>query len=187
MIRNLFIIFLVACLLLTACTKCGRQHTYRVDGIENFSIADSSMGLCADLIPDGFIDEFDYIEADYHYRLTEKSIGYEVCEEAIVYFKYSDEVYEKAKNYVWENMLLSNKVVITYNNYHFWDNYINITGGYDFPDQFSRVAYNDESKTLVFIAFYYSSSDLSEEATLAQSDYGAFLEKHYGEWYSFDE
>ena len=186
MIRNLFIIFLVACLLLTACTKCGRQHTYRVDGIENFSTADSSMSLCRKLIPEGFIDEFDYIEADYHYRLTEKSMGYKSCETIIMYFEYSDEVYEKAKSYVWENMLLSNKVVASYKNYHFWDNYTNGTGGHDFPYRFSRVAYNDERKTLVFIAFDVS-VELFSEAALAEEDYGAFLEKYYGEWYSFDE
>lgn len=173
-------LFLSFCILLTSCTS-----TYHNDGIENFNKGDSSVSLCQNLIPDGFIDKFEYIEADYHWFGTEKFIGIEARESVIIYFKYSDKIYDEAKNYILENMLLSNKSTAEYGNYKFFDNYTNGTS-YHFPHGFSRIAYNDNNKTIVSIAFDVS-AELYGDAKLAEEDWGAFLKKYYGEWYSFEE
>jgi len=178
--KSFIVLFLVISILLTSCTS-----TYHNDGIENFNKGDSSVSLCQNLIPDGFIDEFEYIEADYHWFATEKFIAVEARETVIMYFKYSDEIYNEAKEYIVENMLLSNKITAEYGNYKFLDNYTNGTS-YKFPYSFSRVAYNDANNTLVFIAFNVS-AELYKDAALAREDWGAFLGKYYGEWYSFEE
>jgi hypothetical protein len=172
---------------LTSCTS-----TYRSDGIENFSKGDSSVSLCQNLIPDDFIDKFEYIEADYHWFSTEKFIAIEARETVIMYFRYLDETYEEAKKYVLDNMLLSNDSTEIYGNYNFLDNFGNGNliedgiGTFKFPYNFSRVAYNDNNNTLIFMAFAVS-VELYDEAELASEDWGAFLKKYYGEWYSFEE
>ena len=126
---------------------------------------------------------FEYINADYHWICDEPFIGYRVCERAIFYFQYDENVYEEAKRYTLENMMLSDTVTEVYGNYIFYDN---LKGNDDFPNKFWRVAYNDNNHTLVFVAFYVS-VELYDEAKLAEEDWGAFLEKYYSEWYSFEE
>ena len=56
----------------------------------------------------------------------------------------------------------------------------------NYPKAFKRVAFNDANHTIVFLGIY-TSDKMIKELEQDLLDWGAFLKKYYGEFYSFDE
>ena len=178
--KRKFLILLLCCMLLSSCAKSFRNFQ---SGLENFHPANSDHGLCNGLMPDDFIDSFEYLDGNYYKEYNSSGLFRNVCERSLVYFEYDDTVYNDAKSYVTENLILGETTFATHGGYSF---FINKTREYDtgYPRNFNMYGYNDEKNTLVFLGFYVS-VELYEEVDELSADWPAFLEKYYGEWYSF--
>ena len=185
-----FYVIVLICVLLFACSSCNEK--YGLDGIENFQENHSDYELNVFLLPTkDFIREFEYVDIDYHYRAeyeTYFSIG--GTERTLVVVEYRQEVYEKAKAYCLQNLQLSETNIIEYCDYTFIEN-IALPINQDrygqinsFPKWFNMFAYNDELKTLIFIGFY-SPDYTSADAQNVRDNWGAFIEKHFSDIYSF--
>ena len=174
------LILSLCCLLLSSCAKDFQNFQ---SGLENFHSANSDHGLCDGLIPDDFIDLFEYMDGTYYKEYTSSGLFRDVCERSLVYFEYDDITYNNAKSYAIENLILDEKQFAEYGGYSF---FTNKTREHDtgYPRNFKVYGYNDENNTLVFLGFYVS-VELYEEVDALANDWPAFLEKYYGEWYSF--
>ena len=176
---------IIICVFLCSCGTSIEKH-----GLENFGIADSSESLCSKIIPEDFINMFEYENGDYYYSFRETFVAYESCDKAILYFQYDTETYVNAKAYAMENLSLSHELVAKYNNYYFYDNYNVISAELEiesnnYPYYFVRFAYNDEKQILVFIGFSVS-MELYDEVDEVSDDFGQLLERYFGEYYSFE-
>ena len=181
--KKVFLMIMLTALL------CSCSYHYTDRGLENFSVNDSSVGLCRGLLPDDFMDEFSYANGDYFYSANEES-AISFCEEKVlIYLQYDNIVYQNAKKHAMDNLMLSESVAI-YNGYFFYNNDTPASLGNDhldsknYPYEFVRFAYNDNNNTLIFMGFSVT-ADLQSEVDEVADDWGAFLEKYYGEWYSF--
>ena len=179
-----FVILLCLCLT----SSCNSKSEYVERGLENFGPNDSECGLCSYLIPENLIQQYAYVDGNYYNEWgTYRIIG--GWEKVLVYIQYDINTYSEAKKYVMDNLFLSESHVAEYNDYYF---FINETPSKTdpnlspekFPYDFLRFAYNDNNNTLVFIGFCVS-MELYEEVDAVADDWPAFLEKYYGEWYSF--
>ena len=178
--KRKFLILLLCCMLLSSCAKSFRNFQ---SGLENFHPANSEVGVCDCLIPSEMISSFQYLNGNYYKEETASGFYRNICERALVYFEYDDTTYNDAKSYATENLILNENVFTEYNGYVF---FINETYQHDtgYPRKFKVYGYNDEKNTLVFLGFYVS-VELYEEVDELSADWPAFLEKYYGEWYSF--
>ena len=174
--KKIIIFILFVCLFFNS---CGYHH--EVQGLENFDVNESDVELCQGLIPDNFIETFTYKDGNYFFSTSEKAPAFVVCERVFLYLQYDDDIYLKAKQYAMEELALSDDMVVQYNNYMFYDNNVNSNR---FPYRFKRFAYNDSNNTLIFIGFDVS-VELYSEVDEAINDWGIFLEKYYGEFYTF--
>ena len=177
--KKVIAIILIICFTCLFLSSCGSN--YVIQGLENFSVNTSSVGLCDGLIPDNFIEMFTYKDGNYFLSMSEKMPGFEVCERAFMYLQYDDDVYLMAKQYAMENLALSDDMAVQHNDYIFYDNDVDSN---KFPYSFKRFAYNDSNNTLIFIGFDVS-MELYSDVDEAIGDWGGFLEKYYGEFYTF--
>ncbi len=159
--------------------------------IDSYTQATCSFGLTSNLFPsEDYITAFEYEEADYAY--------YDSCDfvwgyaKAFAYFQYSEEEYQKAKDFCLNTIPLDSKTY-EYGGYCFSE-YLcytikDETGEWipqsRFPEHFNMVGYNDEKCILVFIG-YYNGDPESAEKSLAQTDFGAFLTTVFSEYFNFD-
>lgn len=182
---KIIIIILLISLFLNSCAL----H-YTKQGLEEFSADASDYGLCRGLIPENFIEKFSYVKGDFFIAFSEKAPFIATCERVLLYLKYTDDVYLDAKKYAMENLILSENCVAVFENYIFYNNITPVNfeqdhlDGSRFPRSFVRFAYNDENNTLLFIGFDVS-MELYDEVDSLANDWGAFLEKYYGEFYDF--
>ena len=66
------------------------------------------------------------------------------------------------------------------------DNFKHTLNSENYPYNFLSFSYNDSLNTLVFFGMYVGHGDsLRAEIDAVADDWPAFLEKYYGEWYSF--
>ena len=172
---------IIICITLNIFTSCG--YSNYIEGIENFSILDSDISLCRQLIPVGFIENFEYINGNYHYSTNEKYPLMYACDRVIIYFQYDPMKYWEAKDYAMTNLTLEDNEFSEYNGYHFYLNKSEFDST-QFPNMFNCIAYNDTNYTLVFIGFGVS-VELFEEASIATTDWATFLEKYFCEYFSF--
>ena len=185
--KKIAIVLLFVCLFLTS---CGFQHEER--GLENFDKIDSDVSLCQNLIPDDFISLYNYIDGDYYFSTSEKAPFYKVCDKALIYLAYDEITYELAKKYAMDHLNLSESSVEIYNEYYFYDNHTPEKNGRthlsneNYPYAIIRFAYNDSNHTLIFIGFTVS-VELYDEVDEIADDWGAFLDRYYGDWYDFSQ
>ena len=55
-----------------------------------------------------------------------------------------------------------------------------------FPGYFDAFGYNDETRTLIFLSFYGGGKRENKYVELGNSDFPAFLDHYYGEWFDWD-
>ena len=63
----------------------------------------------------------------------------------------------------------------------FTGNYVSL-----FPEQFSAFGYNDEAGTLVFLRFWGYGKKESPYIERGNTDFGAFLDHYFGEWFDWE-
>ena len=175
--KLLIVIFIMVCLFLNS---CGFDDTYKISGLENYHPANSEAGTSDGIMPDDFLNKFDYISGDYHFiEENAFSLGKPYLDRSILYLSYDSTVYSDAKQYAMDHMKLSDNIVEEYNGYVFYDNYVD--DDFSFPEEFKRFAYNDTNNTLVFIGFFESG------VYNCPTDWVTFLEEYYGDWYDFSQ
>jgi len=184
-IRIIAIIFvLILCLSLCSC------WSVYVQGIDKFSTEVSTVSLTRYIMPEDFLEKFDYIQGDYFY--SDESNLKEHYERALIYVEYEEIIYDHAKQYVIENLKLSEDQVYTSNSYIFYENNTAEDDGLDFlsndmfPCVWMSVAFNDELHRIVFIGFT-ADDELGDEVETFTNDYGVFLNEYFKEFYDFSE
>ena len=174
---------------LISCTEPTEKR-----GISNYHIANSESSLSLRLLPsDDFLEKFDYVDGDYYYisRETIISLG---DEQEIMYLVYEEDIYDDAKDFVFQRLLLSKEHRYSYNGYEFIENIGQLEGrdpnvvNDRFPYWFNMVAFNDEKQTIVFLGFNMPEKLLTAEIEqlLTFEDMGAFLKKYFS-FYDFDK
>ena len=187
-IKTALVIFMLCSVVLM--TSCG--YTVYDEGIENFAECDSTIEIWANLMPmhHKFIDMFEYTDADYFYHDTAVAPGYRHIERVLVRLEYDSAVYEEAKEYCQENMVLSENNSFEHNGYIFIENIKNLqtasTHLCDYPRAFQMFVYNDSNCTLLFVGFYCTIEVKNEVEKAIEEGWGTFLKKYYGEYYSFE-
>ena len=179
----------VCCLFFSSCSAIFADDADGERGLEAFHPNYSDFEVNRYIIPEGFIDEFEYLDGNFYHMETSILFALYACDRTLLYFEYDSETYFEAKAYAMENLILSDAPIHEYNGYSF---YLNETaskddhflGGHFYPHQFLSFSYNDEQNTLVFLGFLVS-VELHDEVDAVADDWPAFLEKYYGEWYSF--
>ena len=179
-----FIIALVVILLLTGTYLLTDKEN---SGIENFSTADCSLSLTANLFPsDAFLQEYPYLDGDYSYRYDGGLFQSRATACASV--KYAPEVYDQAKEFCFQQFSVEDKHCFTAGGYRFMEHLchtqVNEQGVREtacgYPGFFNMFAFNDSSQTLLFLG-YYSSEENDEIAKLAETDFGAFINDSFSD------
>ena len=164
---------------------CFTSDPLERDDLKDFSPMCSNYGVTRDIIPENFIDNFAYTNGYFCYFCYGKSSLFSISDRALLYFEYDNETYYQAKEYVFENLNLSDSPVEEYNEYVFYDNYTG-TLPINFPYSFMRVAYNDSNNTLIFIGCYMS-SDFDQNIDELSNNWEEFLKRYYNNWYDFSQ
>ena len=190
---RLLVLFIIAsCLLFSACNIA--PSVYSVTGIENFRKEDSNLSLNQCLLPsEFFLKLYKYEEADYYYRdKYTPVVMVPSCEQSFVRLRYDEENYQVAKEACLEEMRLSEQNIFEYNGFTFIEN-IALHYGSDvmkdgvntkYPYYFNMFVYNDQTQELIFMGFY-GGTLYQEESSIALTDWGAFLDKYYSDFYDF--
>ena len=173
---------ILLCIVLVILTSCGTVVEIR--GLNNFSTVDSSVGLCSQLIPEGFLENYPYIRGDYFYKFEEEMIAYNVEDKALMYLEYEEQEYFKAKEHAINSLSSSEEVPWVCNGYYFLKN--DKLSEWDFPRHFSHLVYNDEKQILIFFAFSVS-TELYDSVVEDSKDFESFLKKYFGEFYDFSD
>ena len=143
------------------------------------------------------INDYPYADADYWYSYTEDSPYYNILDRGLYYFEYeTNEDYQVAKSYCKNSIgYLSDEITEEYNGYLFYDYYAKYQEAYpeqnydptkNFPEDFKRVAFNDQRRAIVVFGIYTSDKhnvEISEDVL----DWGGFLHKYFFEYYDFGE
>ena len=166
------------------------MQTVSADGIENYREAQSSMDVNRSLLPgEDFPERFPTVDADYHYReyYNQYSLSPDT-ERSIVVCRYEPEVYGQAKAYCLTNMELSDENRKEYRGCVFAEN-LRMTDQRTWDIWFNYLGWNDETHCLIFLGFHENSETegYAEDQRLISDDWGAFLEKHFSEFYDFSE
>ena len=141
--------------------------------------------------PDGnFIKEFDYVKGNYWRRVYGGILASNYQENLLIYMQYDVDTYIGAKTYAIENLILSEEPIYEYNGYVFYFNDTatknkHFLNSNNHPYSFLAFSYNDDLNMLVFFGMYASGKSVESEIDAVADDWPAFLEKYYGEWYSF--
>lgn len=190
LVKILLPIVIILVLGIVVCTKPIMKD--QVSGIENFSPADSTLSLCQKLFPSNdFLQQFAYEEGDYQYYFNGKLVGGQATAFAVL--KYDAEQYQAAKEYCVQQFEPTDEHQYQVGNFvfqeHLCHNGKNSEGKYvpscHYPKIFNMFAYNDSEHTLLFIGFY---SDADPSITsLALTDFPAFYEQYFGQYYSLKE
>ena len=197
--KRLMAILLCCLMVLTLCS-CGDRFNgekysekFNVDGIENFDKFEGSIEINQYILPsDTFLEEFNYLDIDYHYRNNFKTIfSIFGTERSLITIHYEQEEYQQAKEYCLQNMQLLESNRVEYNGYVFIDNVKlktlrnnNITRS-EFPHYFNMFGYNDDLNCLVFIGFF-GEDYWVDDAQQVKDNWGAFLEKHFSDVYDWN-
>ena len=184
------IVFVIIILLVTiTLTSC---FPYKIRGISEFNVGNSSVTICEKLLPnEGFSEKFNSFNKDYLYYYAGYNFDLRMYESALMYFQYDKETYALAKNEMLNLCILSQETQFNYNEYNFYRNITDLNETYEklngFPYEFNMIAYNDTLNTLVFMGFRISKhiSNEKEEEIFEFNDFGLFL-KEYFWFYDFN-
>ena len=106
---------LMCVILLIQLSSCSDYIYYTKSGIENFNYNDSNAALTQSLMPQGFLELYDYVDGDYEYGELSTLWAREI---AIVSVVYDADVYMQAKQYILEHMDVADESE-TYSGYTF--------------------------------------------------------------------
>lgn len=166
------------------CSACG-THLYH-EGMDEYYREISSIGLTKYLIPDDFLEEFEYVDGYFYYKLDEPLPLTHTVEATLMYLCYDDAVYGEAKNEVlsaFEIDIEADEVIGSYGRYDF---YVNKKSRYETNSQhFNAFTFNDNTKTLIFIGFDTADKlyDFEDNKIVDFDD----LLKTYFPWYDFED
>lgn len=165
---------------------CSTSSGY-IHGIESFAIDyPSDYELNVYIIPsEDFLKEFEYLNADYSFSFCyEGIINWHDTEASAILIKYTPSIYERAKDFCFRNMMLSNTPIVEYEGFVFYDN-IELAVAQEryhtvhvFPKYFNSFAYNDNTNELLFLG-YYNSDLTSEDSKNVLSNWNDFIENNF--------
>lgn len=205
--KRTFIFLLLCCIMMSSCQSKDTNELKGERGIENYSEHNqgSSNDITCFLLPDemfftskkepdgAFLNKFAYREGNFFWLTTGSVLNNTEMDRSLIFLKYEENVYWEAKAYAFDNLILSEEPICEENGYkHFLnktpsilrDDSLHHLSGKNFPHDFLTFSYNDEQMILVFLGFSVCSKHYGEVESVAD-DWPAFLEKYYGEWYSF--
>jgi hypothetical protein len=174
-------------------TETGLENIDKYSGdfeVDQYLLPDHNFSLNIDYVsPQRFIDDFNYVDGNYWSHVCDSLIPYKHQERVLAYMQYEDDVYIDAKTYAMENLILSEEPIDEYNGYVFYFNDTarekdHLLRSTNYPYSFLAFSHNDDKNTLVFFGMYAHGESV-EEIKTAADDFLTFLEKYYGEWYSF--
>ena len=189
----ILVMFLAICSSLCACKPYRRD----VEGIENFSTIEGSVGINRHILPsDDFLEQFPYTSAQYNYQEIYRRRLAVICSTySLVVVHYDADHYGNAKAFCLDTIDLVN--TFEYNEYIFAENVamakargeLNEDNTILFPYRFHMFAYNDEKRCLVFVGVdNYDSKKMIghiEENTKKDPDaWGEFWQEYFAEFYS---
>ena len=145
----------------------------------------SSVGITSELIPEYFLDNFEYSDGKFYYHSDYYGFfGLEATEKSLFYLEYTEKNYQTVKEYVLTQMGLDFASEKKYNNYIFYI-YPSRQYSYTFPYRYSLAGYNDEKLTFIFIGSTCEKKNYPE-VEYGLTDFGLYLKTFFGEWYDFD-
>ena len=154
---------LLCCLMVLPLCACGEKYSekFNVDGIKNFEKFVVTVEINKYILPsDSYLEEFNFLDIDYHYRINYKTIfSFLGTERSLITIHYEQEEYQQAKEYCLQNMQLLESNRVKYNGYVFIDNVKletlrnNNIPTSQFPDYFNMFIYNDDLNCLMFMGF----------------------------------
>ncbi|MBQ8835114.1 MAG: hypothetical protein IJ001_09370 [Oscillospiraceae bacterium] len=187
------IVILILCFALFVILCSIPLFETHISGIENYRPADSTLSLSLYLFPgEDFLDRFVFDEGDYQYHYNGKlADGYAT---AFSVLQYSSEQYKASKEYCIQQFASIDDHQYQVGNWTFIEHLCytseNEEGKYivacQYPKIFNMYAYNDIDNTLLFLGYYTSDPD-DPSTQLALTDFEAFYNTHYGQYYTLDE
>ena len=166
-----------------SCCACG-THAYH-EGLDSYYKEMSSVGLTKYLIPDGFLDEFEYTDGEFYYKLDEPFPFSHTIESTLMCITYSDSIYNNVKNYVLTDFEVNEETDTAIGSCESYAFYINKKSNYKTSSQhFNAFSYNDDTYTLIFIGFD-SADKLYEFENNQITDFDDLF-KTYFPWYDFE-
>ena len=164
-----------------------------ISGVENYNPADSTLGLSANLFPsENFLDQFPYTTGDYRFFFNGKL--YQGYSTALCVLRYTPEQYCDAKEYCLEQFILTDEHQFQIGDYIFAEHLCYTSkdeeGKYvpacQYPTIFNMYAYNDSNHTLIFLGYYNGDADVSV-TQLALTDFEAFYNAHFSQYYTLEQ
>lgn len=183
LLRILAIPVIILGVTLLAC--CSPTMEQRLEGIEQYSPANSSLGLSANLFPDEHFPEmFEYTAGDYQFYFNGRlHNGFST---AISALQYAPEQYTQAKEYCLKQFTLTDEHQYQIGDYTFIEhlcyNSQTENGDYvpacQFPKLFNMFAYSDANCTLLFLG-YYNNQTTTQTFTSFESLYCEYFSQYH--------
>ena len=152
----------------------------RIEGLENFSVHDSSVETSKYLFPcEDFIDRFEYTDGNYYYDYW-SNIGYS-RDKSFAYFVYTPEVYQEAMDFTLNNMSFLDENTYEFNGYTFVQQDVSefVPSPRNFPEWFWMMFYSEERGVIGFFG-YYSAIHLIE--IRADEDFEGFIRYEFPDY-----
>ena len=164
------------------------------EGFDEWSPARSSLSLTGDLfLEKRFLTDYPYEDGDFHYEYEDYSLWRGSRERSFVWLTYGDDaVYKAAKQSRFEKRFdrLDSFDGTEAHGFAFYILYDDSDRFSDwktsFPKYFIAFGCCDETRTLLFLGFYGTGKIEAPYVTLGESDFPAFLDHYYGEWFDWE-
>ena len=180
-----FILCVIA-ILLAGCST-GIKYSEGVD-VQYFSPALSSSGTTSQLVPEKYLEKFEYSENRFYHYTNERAFSFGDMDKTLLYLEYDDGIYEKAKEYILTEMDINFTERREYSEYVFYINHAfkNVAGYLEFfPYQYLMVGYNDDKNRVIFFGMVCVER-LYPDVKYGETDLGLYLKIFFGDWYDFD-
>ena len=169
---------IILCILMLSLTLCS-CGSFEIRGIENFNENDCNFGLNCGLLPGdrSFLETYPYEIGIYHYW---KNTYGPVKAKTYVQLQYSSETYAEAKQACMKYYTLSEETN-TYGTYtlQFIADAEHHCLDLNDPASFWLLGTNDETQTLIFIAYLNQNDD---HPAIASTDFHTFLAEEFAEF-----
>lgn len=168
-------LFLLVSILVLTCSMASCWLTDKhYEGLGEFSRFHSSVNICMH-VPEKMIEEFQYIDGDYHFY--SRLLSYD---KMLLYLSYNEDEYQSAKSYVISECQIDDSDLFeSLNSYLF---YIDEQDDIKYPSWYTAIGFSDTYNTIVFIGLYTNEYDY---ANSSDSSFQQHISKHFGEWYEF--
>ena len=164
----------------------------------DFGYSNSEIDHPAYFLPsNSFLQDYSYLEGNYYWRENDSLRGAFTAnvnpEISLLCLKYDKAIYQDEKEFMLKEIKPYNDKFYEYNSYVFYENsnFISFKESRSFPQHFTMACYNDENCTLIFMGLYSGTiagpSCLNEKYLEdIDSNWKAFIEQYYGEYYDFN-